>query len=57
MGLCLVVACNPIFWSGRLKKIEPRAVTINDIKLIASVPSLLQAHPSINTLHACFLEP
>ena len=51
MSLCLGAACKLSYWSeclGKNASAEPSTKTA--LKLFVSVPSLLQAHPSIDTV-------
>jgi len=48
MGLCLGVACKLSLWSERPGKMRVASQAPKmTLKLFVSVPSLLQAHPSI----------
>ena len=51
MSLCLEAACKLSYWSECLgKKRAPSQAPKTALKLFVSVPSLLQAHPSIDTV-------
>ena len=51
MGLCLVAARKLSFWSKHLEKMRaPYRAPQTALKLYGSVPSLLQAHPLIDTV-------
>ena len=51
MGLCLGAACKLSLWSKHLGKMRaPSQAPKAALKLFVSVPSLLQAHPSIDTM-------
>jgi hypothetical protein len=50
MGLRLIAVCKLQCFSGRLKKMSAQdQAPYTALKLFASVPSLLQPHPSIGT--------
>jgi len=51
MGLYLGAACKLNLWNERLGKLQaPTQAPKTALKLFVSVPSLLQAHPSIDTV-------
>jgi hypothetical protein len=56
MGLCLEAACNRKIWSRCLLNNSNALPSIlTSLKLFVYVPSLLQAHPLIDTLSWFFL--
>ena len=56
MGLYLGAACKLNLWNERLGKLHaPTQAPKTALKLFVSVPSLLQAHPSIDTVSWHFL--
>jgi hypothetical protein len=51
MGLCHGAACKLSLWSERLgRNASAEPSTKDALKLFVSVPSLLQVHPSIETV-------
>jgi len=57
-GLSLGAACKLSFWSGRLGKMRAACrAPYTALNLFASVPSLLQAHPSFDIVSRLFLGP
>ena len=58
MGLSLVAACKLGLWSGRLERMRtPCRALEMPLKRFGYVPSLLQAHPSIDTVSWFCLGP
>jgi len=56
MGLCIGAVCKLSFWSERLGKMQASShAPEKALKLLVSVLSLLQAHPSIDTVSSFFL--